>query len=189
MTAKMLSHNSIFRTKTRKTHRLAFIFVIAGFSGLVWSQGRPDDELNDKGKGSAEAAWQLPAPPAADNLLRFYASPTTGQSFGIDAKSLTVDPDGVIRYTMVSTSSSGAKNISYEGIRCRSHEKKLYALGHEDGTWALARNTGWEPIAAKGANLQHATLADYYFCRDELGAGNAERILNNIRYRRTPAPQ
>jgi hypothetical protein len=179
-----LSHSRLSSKNTKILRIGTIVFLMASIPNLVWGQTHPDDEKDTKEKVVAEAAWQLPPPPTSEDLLRFYVSLTTGQSFAIDAKSLTVDTDGVIRYTIVSTSSSGAKNISYEGIRCASHEKKLYALGHADGTWARARNPDWEPISGKGANLQHATLANDYFCKDGLTAGKADKILDAIRYHR-----
>jgi hypothetical protein len=184
----MLPHRNAFSKKARRPQMLAIVFVIATVPGLGWSQDTLGDHMNAKENGGAEAEWQLPAPATTDNLLPFYVSPTSGQSFSVDAKSLTVGTDGVVRYTMVSMSSSGAKNISYEGIRCSSYEKRLYAFGHPDGTWARARNSEWGPIAVKGPNLQHATLKDY-LCKDGLTAGNADRILDAIRYHRAQPGQ
>jgi K+-sensing histidine kinase KdpD len=196
MIAKMTnqSHSNVFPKAIRAPTLLpdAVVLAIALAIGLITasisnparSQERSADEAQTKDKAVAEAAWQLPAAPMPDDLLPFYTSRTTGQSFAIDAKSLTVGSDGVVRYTIVSTSSSGAKNIGYEGIRCSSHEKKLVAMGHADGTWARARNADWEPIMNKGANLQHAALAEDYLCLNASVAGTPEKILYALRYRR-----
>jgi hypothetical protein len=110
-----------------------------------------------------------------------YISATATQSFAIDARSLTVGADGVIRFTLVATSPAGAKNISYEGIRCASFEKKLYAIGHSEGRWSRSRRDQWEPIVRNAANRQHATLAQDYFCENKSVAGNAETMLARIR--------
>jgi len=136
-----------------------------------------------------ELPWQLPAAPLAENLLPFYSSTTTGQSFAIDAKSLTADKDGIIRYTMVSTSAGGARNVSYEGIRCATMEKKLFAFGHADGTWANAREPQWDAIPTKGANLQHVNLANDYLCKNSLLPGKTAEILNDLRYHRATPGQ
>lgn len=175
-----LLHKNLLTKQYHAAYLLAAAIGLGGFPSLSWGQAHMGDpEAKEK---AAEVEWQLPAPPDAANLLRFYVSLTTHQSFAIDAKSLTVDTDGVIRYTIVGTSSGGAKNVSYEGIRCSSFEKRIYALGHADGTWVRARDSEWQPIPVKAANLQHAELAENYFCKNGLVAGKADQILQTIHY-------
>jgi hypothetical protein len=139
------------------------------------------DALDGENKAWAESAVNLPAPPKKENLLSFYVSPTATIDFSVDAKSLSVDKDGVVRYTLVATSRTGATNISYEGIRCQSAEKKLYAFGQSDGSWSRARRDAWDVIRESGANRQHATLALEYFCDGGGVAGKAETIVERLR--------
>jgi len=139
------------------------------------------DALDGENKAWAESAVNLPAPPKKENLLSFYVSPTATIDFSVDAKSLSVDKDGVVRYTLVATSRAGATNISYEGIRCQSAEKKLYAFGQSDGSWSRARRDAWDVIRESGANRQHATLALEYFCDGGGVAGKAETIVERLR--------
>jgi hypothetical protein len=168
------------------THGLMSKLLVA-FAGMasavamVHAQSRFEEDFDNENKLWQEIAIQLPAAPTAENLLPFYVSATATQSFAIDAKSLTVGADGVIRYTLLTTSTSGARNVSYEGIRCQSFEKKLYAFGRQDGTWSRSRHDQWEPIVRNAANRQHATLAQDYFCRNLTIADNAEKMLERIR--------
>ena len=121
--------------------------------------------------------------------MPFYTN-LTGAQFSIDAKSLTVDKDGVARFTMVAVSRSGAKNVSYEGLRCATMEHKLYASGHADGTWIKARDPQWQPIVTQGGTVQHASLAKEYICKDSQIPGKPDAIVNDLRYHRTPfSPQ
>ena len=128
-----------------------------------------------------EAAWQLPAAPQDADLLPFYTS-LTGLKFSVDAKSLTVDKDGVARYTMVAVSRSGAKNVSYEGLRCETMEHKLYAVGSTDGSWIKARDPQWQPVTTQGAIVQYATLAKDFVCKGNRTPAKLEAILNDLRY-------
>jgi hypothetical protein len=157
--------------------------------GNACAEDRREHSSADDSATIQELPWQLPAAPLAEDLLPFYTSITTGQSFAIDAKSLTVDKDWIIRYTMVSTSAGGARNVSYEGIRCATMEKKLFAFGHADGTWAKARDPEWDPIPTKGANLQHANLATDYLCKNSLSPGKTAHILDDLRYHRATPGQ
>ena len=127
----------------------------------------------------------LPAAPAKENLLPFYVSPQATMNFAIDAPSVSVTPDGVVRFTLVITSSEGARNVSHEGIRCKTGERKLYATGGTDGNWSASRNDAWSQIRDVGANRQYAALYKDYFCDFGSVSGNAAAIVKRIRQKKT----
>lgn len=116
-----------------------------------------------------ERAWeeqqaQLPAYPRQENLARIDLGAAASFDFFVDTESIGIGKDGVVRYTLVAKSPSGALNVSFEGIRCVTRERKLYGFGHPDGAWSKARNSDWIPITRMQVNIQHVALADYYFC-------------------------
>ncbi|CAN5420635.1 CNP1-like family protein [soil metagenome] len=157
---------------------LALLIVVAN---LCSAQTSFDLEFDDQNKPWSEMQMQLPAAPVIDKLIPFYVSATSTQEFALDPASLVIGADGVIRYTIVATSSAGARNISHEGIRCKSYEKKVYAFGHADGSWVRARRDQWEPIRNNAANRQHASLAKDHFCYGEVIAAKADQILEKMR--------
>lgn len=89
----------------------------------------------------------------------------------------------MVRYTLIATSASDAKTISYEGIRCHSFERKLYAFGHANGTWSRSRRDQWEPISRHSTNNHHATLALEYFCDGRAIAGSASELVYRLKWR------
>jgi len=164
-------------------------FSLLLLAGAVQAQAQFEEDFDDKDKPWQEVAVQLPAAPKQENLLPFYVSATATQSFAIDIKSLAVGTDGVIRYTLVATSQAGAKNISYEGIRCASYEHKLYAFGQSDGSWSRSRRDQWEPINDNAANRQHSALFKDYFCTGKSVAGKGEDMLRRIKNNKPLSPQ
>ena len=118
----------------------------------------------DSDKSWAELQVQLPAYPKAENLLPFDAGPASHNLHYIDAPSIVVGEDGIVRYTLVIKSPEGAVNVSYEGMRCATDavresarlkilifkfqisEKRLYAIGRDDRTWERARESKWEEL-------------------------------------------
>jgi len=58
----------------------------------------------------------------------------------------------------------GARNVTYEGLRCETKERRLYASGRPDGTWARSRNDEWRRIQNMATNRHHAALIFDYFC-------------------------
>lgn len=121
---------------------------------LSESEGQPWDEQKP----------QLPPFPKEENLVRIQVDGGLSFDFFVDLESVSVGRDGVVRYTLVARSVGGATNISYEGIRCKGRERKLYAFGRADKTWSAARNPQWASISDLPVNLLQATLHDAFFC-------------------------
>lgn len=145
-------------------NRLVVLLMSLLLSGTaVAALGLRDNDDPDAPKW-AEEALQLPAFPQEANLLEFYVSATTTHKYYVDASTLSVGKDGVVRYTLMIRTSGGSTNITYEGMRCESREYKIYATGHRDGTWALARRSEWRPVENKPTNRHHAALSRDYFC-------------------------
>lgn len=112
-----------------------------------------------------ERATQLPPYPDTSNLLEFDAGGViTGNQYLIDPASINVGGDGVIRFSLIVRSSSGALNISYEGIRCETTERKLYALGRNDKTWVEPRLSEWEKLTNVRQFYAQRELAKNIFC-------------------------
>lgn len=129
----------------------------------------------------AELQQQLPAYPADENLIPLDVGAATPHRFFVDAKSVSVATDGVVRYTLVIKTSGGASNVSFEGIRCESREQKYYAIGRSDRTWARARNPQWRPIEFREVNAQHITLYREFMCRGKIMMESAEQIVQALR--------
>lgn len=172
----------------RRFRTLATVALLTLAAGAQ-AESRFEEDFDDKDKPWQEIAIQLPSAPQQENLAPFYVSATATYSFAIDTKSVTVGPDGVIRYTLVAVSDAGAKNVSYEGLRCATFERKLYAFGQADGSWSRSRRDQWERIAGNAVNRQHAALAKDYFCVEKTIAGKAEDIVNRLRNDRPLSPQ
>ncbi len=141
----------------------AGICVALAHAGAAGAQVRSDWEIQQEERNWQEVAIALPPYPKAQDLLEFTVSAATDFRFYIDATSLSVGSDGVVRYVLVARSPSGAQNVSYEGIRCKSRNYRIYATGRRDGTWTEARRVSWRPIGSGTVNW-HAALQRDYFC-------------------------
>ena len=135
--------------------------VLAIFPQMAISQPLPDNKFEEVPWQEIEA--KLPPSPEDANLIPFKVGPTTDMRFTIDGKSISVDSDEVIRYTLVVISPSGARTISYEGMRCSTTERRIYAFGRADKTWSKPRSSKWVSIRG-GADSWYVALARDYFC-------------------------
>jgi hypothetical protein len=136
----------------------------------------------DSDKSWAELQVRLPAYPKTENLLPFDAGPASNNLHYIDAPSIVVGEDFIVRYTLVIKSPEGAMNISYEGMRCATDgvreraraeililkfqvtEKRLYAIGRDERTWVRARVSKWEEVEDISQHYAQLALSRYFFC-------------------------
>jgi len=171
-------------------HFAAFLFC----SGMVspgFAKGPADYELllerKNEGLTFDERPWQeveaaLPAPPQEANLLPIEVDQLTQNRFYVDDASLAYGSDDVIRYTMVVVSPAGARNVSFEGMRCKTAERRIYAFGRVDGSWSKARSNAWVRIEGGNINRHHAALYRDYFCSTGGTVMDTEAARRALRY-------
>lgn len=120
--------------------------------------------------------WQeeklvLPAKPDPAKLIPFEVNVANTNRFFIDPASIAVGKDGVVRFTIVVDASGGARSVNYEGLRCETRERKLYAFGQADGSWVESKGSSWIPVLKQEHKMHNgypAVLADEYFCVDRV---------------------
>jgi len=128
-----------------------------------------------------ELSAQLPPTPKAENLVEFNVSSAARHRHFVDTASISVGEDKVVRYTVVIEAAGGAKNVSFEGMRCETGERRLYAYGHSDGTWSKARNSGWEGIKFRSLLSYHKALYEDHFCPDGINVKDGKEAAQNLR--------
>ena len=165
--------------KNMKKLLMLSLLLLSHFAGASeW--GQFDFEFENE-KPWSELQTKLPAYPKQENLLPFFVSAATDNQFYIDASSISVAEDGVVRYVLIVKSAEGAMNVSFEGIRCATHEKKIYAFGRAEGGWSKARFSKWEPIQYAARNRQHHMLYDDFFCPTGLIVGSVEEAIRALK--------
>ena len=128
-----------------------------------------------------EVAVPLPQYPKPENYLPFEVSATTPFDFFVDAKSVSVGADNVVRYSVIAKSADGVLNVSFEGMRCGERQFRMYAVGRSDNTWSEVRNSRWEPIRSYQRNAQRAVLYSDYFCPSAGYIASAEEGMRALR--------
>jgi hypothetical protein len=141
--------------------------------------GEFDYEFENE-KPWVELSAQLPAYPKAENLVRFNVSSATRNRYFIDAASISVGEDKVVRYTAVIEAAGGAKNVSFEGMRCETGERRLYAYGQPEGSWSKARNAGWERIKSRSLLSYHKALYEDHFCPGGINVRDAAMAVRSL---------
>jgi len=162
-------------------------WLLAALLALPLSGRAENYDPDGEQRPAPEPEVEFPAFPQTENLLPFKVSATTSNEFLIDSNSLSVGSDGVTRYTLVIVSPSGARNVSYEGMKCATGERRVYALGRADETWARARNDRWTRITNSTLNRHHAALFSEYFCPITVVQQTPEQMIDTLRRGGHPA--
>ncbi len=151
--------------KTLQKIGLCCLALCTGYAGYAAAQWKDwDYDLEQEKKPWAELQAQLPKYPNPENLRRFDMGAVTSNAYFVDAASVSVGDDGVVRYTLLIRTGGGATNVSFEGIRCENRQIRVYAFGHPGAQWSRARNSEWRPIVPLEVNGHHHVLAKDYFC-------------------------
>lgn len=164
------------------------IALVAGILACVLAQGAAaqsgwfESMFGDESKEWKEIEAQLPPYPKTENLLAIDAGGATPHKFFIDAPSISVGEDGVVRYSLVVKTAGGATNVTFEGMRCDVRELKLYALGHANGSWSRARDPKWRRIEQQDVNRHHNLLYAEVLCPGRQPVKSARQAIDAIRY-------
>lgn len=146
----------------------------------------PDDwslwgvDFDEEKKPWKEIEAKIPTHPRVENLMPFEVDKTSGHRFFLDAQSLSVGEDGVVRYVLVVKTAGGATNVTFEGMRCDMRQQKYYAIGQTNGGWTRARNPEWRRIGQRGQN-QHNTLYGEYFCADRRLPATPRQVIQMLK--------
>lgn len=155
----------------------------ANSEATVWGDsyglGNFESDFDENAKAWKEIQSQLPPYPKAEGLIEFDVSAATSNRFYIDYNSLSVGKDGVVRYAVLIRSPTGAETVNFEGMRCETGERKLYAFGRQDGKgggeWSRNRYARWDPIPARQASSHQRELFFHYLCTVDT-AGDLQKI-------------
>lgn len=119
-----------------------------------------------------------PAYPKVENLIKFPTTWTTSDVL-VDRTTLTVGDDTVVRYVLVIKTAGGAENVTFEGLRCQTGQRRIYAFGRRDQTWSPSKASDWRSIEDTRTNRHH-----FEFWRDVFCEGRATEprdvILRNV---------
>lgn len=171
------SLNSLVTQSLRGGFVALVCFSTPAFAGL----------LVDADPDWKEGAAEMPAAPQAAGLRAFDIGSTSPNAFFIDEQSVSVGDDRVVRYTLVVRTPGGAENVTFEGIRCATGERRIYASGRKDGTWAPMKNSEWQPISVNNYNRPRAALAYDYFCDGPAAPRDRKHALQLLEQRRDPS--
>lgn len=144
--------------------RLVVALLAGAASAVAWAQpstlGVPQGEPP---KPWQESGVTLPGPPREADLVAVHTTGASSFRFFVDRRSVSVGDDGVVRYTVVAVSGEGARNVSYEGLRCAKYERRVYALGRGAAGWGPASSSEWREFS-RTAGTYYGLLYRDFFC-------------------------
>ena len=122
----------------------------------------------------------LPSYPEESDLLEFLPRRNSANHFYIDRNSVSIGADRVVRYSAIVKSPSGALTTSYEGMRCKTSEYKVYAFGIENGEWTNSRDAQWRVIPKTSGDFRFALYKDYFCDLAAIAGRNEKDLIANL---------
>ena len=127
---------------------------------------------------------EVPSPPAFDvgRLVTFEVSPNSSLAYGVDPAAISISKrDNLARYVMVATSSSGARNVMYEGLRCSTGEFKTYARYSPDGRWDMVSNPEWRSLFGNMPSKQTLRFAKADSCDNAAPVMSVNELVSRLK--------
>ena len=125
-----------------------------------------------------------PPPPAFDTskLVMFDVSINSSLTYGIDPSTIRISPrDGLVRYVVVATSDSGAKNVLYEALRCATGEYKTYARYSSDGNWSQVTEPKWKSMFGNMPSRHPLRLARAGGCENAAPPSSVAGMISRMK--------
>lgn len=138
--AMTMFENTMSIMRILASHRFFVGFVVAGSMAAQAAMPELDPDWKEA---------DVPPPPAfsTSQLLPIEMPSYVSLKFGVDPATLSITPDGIVRYVMVATNASGSVNGMYEGIRCATGEVKTYARSNNtSGVWTHVKEPPWRNL-------------------------------------------
>lgn len=154
---------------------LALVFYMPA---LVVSAGFLSDEPTE---AWVEGEVTFPESSIPVSPREFFVSSASPNIFMVDENSITVSPDGAVRYILLVETQGGARTVTFEGVHCATWRVRIYATGRDDGTWSMLRNSEWEPIRNNAYNRMRYALAAESFCDALAPPRNRDEVLQRLR--------
>lgn len=160
------------------------LLLLTSLGQAAWADNRDRFNQNyhwEPPKVWQEAATTLPANPNGNtSWLVISGGPVYQNQIALDADSLSIGTDAVIRYTLRITSSEGVANISHQGLRCDSREFKLFAIAaSQNHEWQDTKTAQWRRI--QPGHVPQALLARDYLCEDGRPLDNTALMLARLK--------
>ena len=130
---------------------------------------------------SDDVSWldAAAAPLEAARLVEYFGNESTGNRYWFDLASATAAGQSIVRFSSVIESAAGVRNLRHEAIRCASKERKLLAIGRNDGSWSPTSNPAWIMIGDGPASNQGHTILFRALCFGGATA-NPEKIRERL---------
>jgi len=155
------------------------LILVVGPAACGHAEKSDWERKHEAGLPPGEETVALPAYPEERQLIEFFVAATSEFRFFVDAASIGVASDGVVRYTLVARSAAGAENVSYEGMRCATGEVRIYALGR-GGAWS-GRPGEWRAIQPRSVQRWHNALYREYFCPQREPIASRQEGIDSLR--------
>lgn len=85
-----------------------------------------------------------------ERLVPLEMPPFVSVKVGIDPETISISPNGIVRYVVVMRNASGSVSAVFEGLACANGQVTTYARAQGSGAWTAVATPVWRDM---GDNL------------------------------------
>lgn len=122
-----------------------------------------------------------PAGLSRERLIPFSVGAGSELAYHLDATSLAIGSDGVVRYVVLASSRSGAENALFEGLRCETGEATTYARWNSsEQRWVAVTPNSWRILSGIATSRVALRLAQTALCDGRAPNAPVARMLADL---------
>ena len=107
--------------------------------------------------------------------------PRTAFEHFVDGSSISVLDDGIVRFAVVVRTAT-AVNVSYEGYRCITRERRTYGRANRDGAWIAVKDASWVSVGPREVSGFRHELYWHYFCPGKRAISSVREGIDALRF-------
>ena len=117
---------------------------------------------------------------SVERLVPLEMPPYITVKVGIDPETISISPNGMVRYVVVMRNTAGSVSAAFEGLVCASGQVITYARAQGNGSWTIVTTPVWRDM---GDNLpsRHAMAFARQGACDAGGVRTPADIVNALR--------
>lgn len=101
---------------------------------------------------------------------------------GVDPDTISITPDGVVRYVVVTSNAGAVMGAMYEGLHCATRSNRVYARHTPDRGWTPHPDTPWRHNSETPGSRHALAFARTAACKGSTPNESVRSIVHALRF-------
>ncbi len=145
-------------------------------AGNAWAQTTGDEPVWKDGSPAVPPAFD------ARRVVPLEMPRGLTLTVGVDPDTISITPDGVVRYVVVTSNAGAVMGVMYEGLHCATRSNRVYARYTPDGAWTSHPDAPWRDNSETPGSRHALAFARTAACKGTSPNDSVRSIVHALRF-------